>query len=89
MPPTHLCIVARPMRIADRALMFATMLFVASGAVGCDQLDGRSENRKGNAAFRDQKFVDAVAHLGVRHIDMPLSRDKVWRAIREAEAKKA
>ena len=25
--------------------------------------------------------VDAVAHLGVRHIDMPLSPERVWRAI--------
>jgi carbon-monoxide dehydrogenase large subunit len=31
--------------------------------------------------------VDAVSHLGIRHIDMPLTRDKVWRAIRSAEAR--
>jgi carbon-monoxide dehydrogenase large subunit len=30
--------------------------------------------------------VDAVSHLGIRHIDMPLSAEKVWRAIREAQA---
>jgi len=28
--------------------------------------------------------IDAVAHLGVRHIDMPLSPERVWRAIRDA-----
>jgi len=28
--------------------------------------------------------VDAVSHLGVRHIDMPTSPMRVWRAIREA-----
>ena len=28
--------------------------------------------------------IDALAHLGVRHIDMPMSPDRVWRAIREA-----
>ena len=28
--------------------------------------------------------VDAVAHLGVRHIDMPTSPQRVWRAIQEA-----
>ena len=28
--------------------------------------------------------VDAVAHLGVRHIDMPATPEKVWRAIRAA-----
>ncbi len=28
--------------------------------------------------------VDALAHLGVRHIDMPLTPERVWRAIRES-----
>jgi carbon-monoxide dehydrogenase large subunit len=28
--------------------------------------------------------IDAVSHLGVRHIDMPLTPERVWRAIREA-----
>ena len=28
--------------------------------------------------------VDALSHLGVRHLDPPLSPEKVWRAIREA-----
>jgi carbon-monoxide dehydrogenase large subunit len=28
--------------------------------------------------------VDALAHLGVRHIDMPASPERVWRAIAEA-----
>jgi aerobic carbon-monoxide dehydrogenase large subunit len=28
--------------------------------------------------------VDAVSHLGVRHIDMPLTPENVWRAIRTA-----
>lgn len=27
--------------------------------------------------------IDAVSHLGVRHIDMPLTAEKVWRAIRD------
>lgn len=27
--------------------------------------------------------IDAVAHLGVRHIEMPLSPERVWRAIHE------
>ncbi len=30
--------------------------------------------------------IDAVAHLGVRHIDMPCTSERVWRAIRDAEA---
>jgi len=29
--------------------------------------------------------VDALSHLGVRHIDLPLSPERVWRAIRVAE----
>jgi carbon-monoxide dehydrogenase large subunit len=33
--------------------------------------------------------VDAVAHLGVRHIDMPLTPERVWRAIQEAAAGRA
>jgi aerobic carbon-monoxide dehydrogenase large subunit len=30
--------------------------------------------------------VDALAHLGVRHIDMPCTAERVWRAIRGAAA---
>ncbi len=28
--------------------------------------------------------IDALSHLGVRHIDMPMSPDRVWRAVRDA-----
>ena len=31
-------------------------------------------------------IVDAVAHLGVRHIDMPASPRRVWEALRAASA---
>jgi aerobic carbon-monoxide dehydrogenase large subunit len=30
--------------------------------------------------------VDAVSHLGIRHIDMPCTPERVWRAIRDAGA---
>lgn len=30
--------------------------------------------------------IDAVSHLGVRHIDMPLTPERVWTAINEARA---
>ncbi len=30
--------------------------------------------------------IDAVSHLGVRHIDMPLTAEKVWRSIQDASA---
>jgi carbon-monoxide dehydrogenase large subunit len=33
--------------------------------------------------------VDAVAHLGVRHIDMPLTPERVWRAVVQATAGRA
>jgi carbon-monoxide dehydrogenase large subunit len=28
--------------------------------------------------------IDALSHLGIRHIDMPMSPDRVWRAISDA-----
>jgi len=31
--------------------------------------------------------IDAVAHLGIRHIDMPTTSEKVWRAIQEGAAR--
>jgi carbon-monoxide dehydrogenase large subunit len=31
-------------------------------------------------------IVDALAHLGVRHVDMPATPERVWRAIRSAQA---
>jgi len=31
--------------------------------------------------------IDALSHLGVRHIDMPMSPDRVWRAIKDAPRK--
>jgi carbon-monoxide dehydrogenase large subunit len=30
--------------------------------------------------------IDAVSHLGVRHIDLPLTPERVWRAIHEARS---
>ena len=30
--------------------------------------------------------VDALSHLGVRHIDMPCTPERVWRAIVDARA---
>ena len=30
--------------------------------------------------------VDALSHLGIRHVDMPASPERVWRAIRDATA---
>ncbi len=30
--------------------------------------------------------IDAVAHLGIRHLDLPCTAERVWRAVRAAEA---
>jgi len=30
--------------------------------------------------------VDALSHLGVKHVDMPFTAERVWRAIQEARA---
>ena len=49
---------------------------------------GESPNVGSPAAFVNA-VIDALSPLGVRHLDMPLSRDKVWRAIRDADGKKA
>jgi aerobic carbon-monoxide dehydrogenase large subunit len=32
--------------------------------------------------------VDALSHLGITHLDMPTTAERVWRAIQEAHAKK-
>jgi carbon-monoxide dehydrogenase large subunit len=32
-------------------------------------------------------IIDAVAHLGVRHIDMPATPQRVWQELRAAAAR--
>jgi carbon-monoxide dehydrogenase large subunit len=48
---------------------------------------GESPNVGSPAAFVNA-VIDALSPLGVRHIDMPITREKVWRAIRDAEARR-
>ncbi len=69
MPPTHICIVARLMRTA----LVASLLLVVTASSGCEQLDGRSRNRKGNAAFRESHFIEAVAQYqkALTEVDEP------------------
>lgn len=38
----------------------------------------------GSTAAVQSAVVDAVSHLGIRHIDMPLTPERVWQAIRSA-----
>ena len=49
---------------------------------------GESPNVGSPAAFVNA-VIDALSPLGVRHLDMPMTRDKVWRAIQAAETNKA
>jgi carbon-monoxide dehydrogenase large subunit len=46
---------------------------------------GESSNVGSPSAFVNA-VVDALSPLGVRHLEMPMTREMVWRAIREAEA---
>jgi carbon-monoxide dehydrogenase large subunit len=46
---------------------------------------GESPNVGSPAAFVNA-VVDALSPLGVRHLEMPITREKVWRAIRDAQA---
>jgi len=48
---------------------------------------GESPNVGSPAAFVNA-VVDALSPFGVRHIEMPITRSKVWQAIRDAEARK-
>jgi carbon-monoxide dehydrogenase large subunit len=48
---------------------------------------GESATVGSPAAFVNA-VIDAVAPLGVRNIDMPVTSAKVWEAIREARAEK-
>ena len=47
---------------------------------------GESPNVGSPAAFVNA-VIDALSPLGVRHIEMPITRSKVWQAIRDAEAR--
>lgn len=58
---------------AGRPLAIAALLVVVATS-GCEQLAGRSENRKGNEAFREMRFAAAVAHYerAIRRVDDPI-----------------
>lgn len=52
----------------------AAFIVAVVAAAGCEQLAGRSENRKGNTAFHEMKFAAAVAHFerAIRRVDDPI-----------------
>src|SRR5689334_23506706 len=72
-----ICIVARQMRsTSDRALRLlgsVTLLVAIMSTLGCEQLDGRSRNKKGNRDFKEMKFIDAVAEYekALKTVDEP------------------
>ena len=39
--------------------------------------------------FRSNAVVDALSGLGVRHVDMPATPEKIWRAIQAAGTARA
>jgi tetratricopeptide (TPR) repeat protein len=57
---TSVCIFARPMpRLAMRIV---SVLVLVVATTGCEELDGRGANRKGNRLFAEGRFKDAAAH---------------------------
>src|SRR5689334_21636110 len=62
---SRICIVARSMsRISDGAKRTAFIALLLIGALlgsGCEGLEGRQKNRKGNLLFREMQFIDAVS----------------------------
>jgi carbon-monoxide dehydrogenase large subunit len=40
----------------------------------------------GSTPAAHNAIVDALSHLGIRHVDMPCTAERVWRALRDADA---
>ena len=83
-------------RTADRAFSAALVLMLVAGAFGCDQLDGRSRNKKGNLHFRERQFIDAVAEYEkalktvddpIIHYNVALAYSKIFKPGVEDDAK--
>jgi tetratricopeptide (TPR) repeat protein len=98
MHPTTLCIVARSMRrFSERArigqilsvvLVSCGLLGGVVGLGGCEQLDARNRNKKGNRLFRETQFVDAAAEYQkaltevedpIIHYNLGLAYSKVFK----------
>ena len=60
-------------RTSDRAFRIAALLLLLVATLGCEQLDGRNRNKKGNRLFREMKFIDAVAEYekALKQVDDP------------------
>ncbi|HEX5060381.1 MAG TPA: hypothetical protein VFV99_13530 [Kofleriaceae bacterium] len=59
---------------AVRLLGMVTLLVAITSTLGCEQLDGRNRNKKGNRYFREMKFIDAVAEYekALKTVDDPI-----------------
>jgi tetratricopeptide (TPR) repeat protein len=95
----QVCIVARLMRsTSDRALRLlglVTLLVATLSTLGCEQLDGRNRNKKGNRYFREMKFIDAVAEYEKAlktvkeptiHYNVALAYSKIFKPGMETDA---
>lgn len=74
MPPAQVCNNPRLMsRTSDRALLVLVLSLLAM-TLGCDALDGRSRNKKGNRFFKETKFIDAVGQYekALKTVDDPI-----------------
>lgn len=74
MTPTRVCIVARLMRrTATRLVLLLAVAAVIAPSLGCEQLDGRNRNRKGNRLFREMQFADAAGEYekALKEVDDP------------------
>ena len=50
---------------------------------------GESPERRAARRRSSTRWSMRLSPLGVRHLEMPVTRDKVWRAIRDAEARRS
>ncbi|PUA80378.1 xanthine dehydrogenase family protein molybdopterin-binding subunit [Nocardioides currus] len=69
-----------------------TMTFEASNtetSTGLNELGAKGIGESGTLGSTpavQSAVVDALAHLGVRHVDIPCTPDRVWRAVQDARA---
>lgn len=67
--------------LGEKVLRKEDPKFLTTGGV---YIDDFSDPRIGSTPAVHSAVVDALGHLGVRHIDMPCTPEKVWRVIEAA-----
>jgi tetratricopeptide (TPR) repeat protein len=60
-------------RTATRLVLLLAVAAVLAPSMGCEQLDGRNRNRKGNRLFREMRFADAAGEYekALKEVDDP------------------